>query len=619
VFFDEVHSVVQHLFFSDTLRSKRRAVMKTIRWLLRNAGQVIVMDNEITDIDLAVLDSALAKGSETCGDLVFIKNRHKKYSGRQVFHVDKDEILEKMLADIELDKGFTVPCNTKKQADRIMTQLKQFSEDKGISSSRFKLYTSDQRQIPDDVNIEWSNNFVVYSPTITTGLDFQPDQLQNVYTFIDGENTTSPASVLQMITRNRRINEVYICSTRMNNMPEYTSFEQMCQSLDTLRASRSNLAPQALAKVCTLQELQDCVFNEEAGEDDYSDNVFSKLYRQALWHNDKMRSSFLYQLDGLMEIRGFSINRRTIPQMPVRHAVNAHGVISDREADSLCTQQTEARVKAYFEGRLSNSDEDKHQKGLLDCKVGLLRGISCVDIQNNKEWAEIEYWRKKIGTLMVDNPDDQQVYLDVFSEPQGVNRLRNIKYAAYTDAKLLRMDEMAMKKDFADCSLINTQANHNQHIKAQLLRRLLDIFNSGLPEECDSECTHLKAFDLTLKQASYDESGRIYVPEPLWKSYMHGRRTRGKQKYKPENRRDLMACIVTLSKELFGNKYVVKTKTRARQKGETKNVYNYTANKTVIRVAVEIMCWKNCTESDIESEFAELYLPNLKIRGLSRT
>jgi len=128
-----------------------------------------------------------------------------------------------------------------------------------------------------------------------------------------------------------------------------------------------------LAKVCTLQELQDCVFNEEAGEDDYSDNVFSKLYRQALWHNDKMRSSFLYQLDGLMEIRGFSINRRTIPQMPVRHAVNAHGVISDREADSLCTQQTEAGVKAYFEGRLSNSDEDKDQKGLLDCKVGLLR------------------------------------------------------------------------------------------------------------------------------------------------------------------------------------------------------------------------------------------------------
>ena len=52
---------------------------------------------------------------------------------------------------------------------------------------------------------------------------------------------------------------------------------------------------------------------------------------------------------------------------------------------------------------MSDSSEDKHQKGLLDCKVGLLRGMSVVDIQKNKERAEIEYWRKKIGTLMVDN------------------------------------------------------------------------------------------------------------------------------------------------------------------------------------------------------------------------
>ena len=241
--------------------------------------------------------------------------------------------------------------------------------------------------------------------------------------------------------------------------------------------------------------------------------------------------------------------------------------------------------------------------------------MSVVDIQKNKERAEIEYWRKKIGTLMVDNPDDQQVYLDIFSESQGVNRLRNIKYAAYTDAKLLWMDEMARTKDFADCNLINTQANHNQHTKAQLLRRLLDIFNSDLPPEC----TPLKAIDLTLKQASYDESKSIDVPEAIWQYYMHGRRTRGKQKNKPKDRRGLMDCIVTLSKELFGNKYVEKKKTRARQKEETKNVYNYTTNKTVIRVAVKIMCWKDCTEYDIEPEFARLYHPSLKCRGLSRT
>ena len=82
--------------------------MKTMRWLLKHAGKVVVMDNEITDLDLAVLDSALGKDSETCVDLVFIKNTPKKYCGIQVFYEEYDEILQKMLADMENDKGFTV-------------------------------------------------------------------------------------------------------------------------------------------------------------------------------------------------------------------------------------------------------------------------------------------------------------------------------------------------------------------------------------------------------------------------------------------------------------------------------------------------------------------------------
>ena len=98
-----------------------------------------------------------------------------------------------------------------------------------------------------------SGNFVVYSPTITTGIDFQPAQPQNVYVFIEGEDTTSPASVLQMITRNRRIKEVYVSSIKMKNKPEFTSFEQMCQRLDTLSASKAKLAPEALSQVAALR------------------------------------------------------------------------------------------------------------------------------------------------------------------------------------------------------------------------------------------------------------------------------------------------------------------------------------------------------------------------------
>ena len=348
---DEFHSLNSHIFFSSTLHSKRREVMKTMRWLLKRAGKVVVMDNEITDLDLAVLDSALGclgKDSETCDDLVFIKNTRKKYSGIQVFYKEGDEMLRKMLRDMECDRGFTVPCNTKKQADRVMIKLQEEAKETGIDPSRFKLYTSERGQVPKDINAEWSGNFVVYSPTITTGIDFQPAQPQNVYVFIEGEDTTSPASVLQMITRNRRVKDVYVSSIKMKNKPEFTSFEQMCQRLDALSASKAKLAPEALSQVAALQELQDRAFNEETDEDDYSDTEFSRLYKQALWHDNIMRSSFQYQLDGLLTRRGFEVNRRSISQLADRDVEKAHRLIGNAEADRRCTQQAKDKVEAYF-------------------------------------------------------------------------------------------------------------------------------------------------------------------------------------------------------------------------------------------------------------------------------
>jgi len=599
--FDEFHSLNSHIFFSTTLRHKRRSVMKTMRWLLKHAGKVVVMDNEITDLDLAVLDSALGKDSETCVDLVFIKNTRKKYCGIQVFYEECDEMLEKMLEDMENDRGFTVPCNTKKQTDRIMIKLLEKAKTIGLDPDRFKLYTSEQGKVPENVNREWSGNFVFYSPTITTGIDFQPDEAQNVYVFIDGEGTTSPASILQMITRNRRINEVHVSAINMKNMTEFTSYEQMCQRLDTLLASKAKLTPEALSRVDALQELQDCTFNEATDEDDYSDNEFSKLYKQAIWHDNKMRSSFLYQLDGLLESRGFRVNRRPISQMANRGVGKACELISNDQADLLDAQRTRDRVDAYFKGHLRDSREDLQLKEYLDLKVGTLRGMRVIDIQKRVEWAEIEYQRKEIATYMNDNPMDRRAYLDVFSEHRGVSFLLNIKYAAFTDQKLLEQQTREMTKDFAECSL------HSILSKARLYRSLLDIFNRDLPPQC----APLKPYDLTLKQTSYDEMDEIEVPDVIWQHYTHGRRIRKRCKDRPTNRRDVMQCITTLARELFGGRFVEKTETR--KKGGKKG-YNYKTNETAIKIATKIMKW-TYTRDEIDPEFARRYEPRLQPSG----
>ena len=169
-----------------------------------------------------------------------------------------------------------------------------------------------------------------------------------------------------------------------------------------------------------------------------------------------------------------------------------------------------------------------------------------------------------------------------------------IKLAAYTDEKLKSIDEYYSTRDFAACNLTRLPA----HNKVQLLRRLLDIFNSDLPPTC----TPLKTYDLTLKQALYVENERDSVPDEIWRYYTQGRKT---CKGKPANRKGLMECIFTLSKELFGKRFVEKTETC---KQGAKKVYNYKTNEDLLNMAVKLMSWTDRLD-DIDAEFARLHGP----------
>ena len=381
----------------------------------------------------------------------------------------------------------------------------------------------------------------------------------------------------------------------MKNKPEFTSFEQMCQRLDALSASKAKLAPEALPQVATLQELQDRAFNEETDEDDYSDTEFSRLYKQALWHDNIMRSSFQYQLDGLLTRRGFEVNRRSISQLADRDVEKAHRLIGNAEADRRCTQQAKDKVEAYFTGVLSDSIADVQWKKLLDEKVGSLLGIKTTQVARDmREHEIVEQHRDRIRRIMAENHIKREICLELFVEPKAVDQLRNIKLAAYTEEKLKSIDEYYSTRDFAACNLTRLPA----HNKVQLLRRLLDIFNRDLPPAC----TPLKAYDLTLKQALYDENEGVSVPDEIWQSYTQGRRT---CKGKPTDRRSLIECIATLSKELFGKRFVEKIKTRKRSQSG-KQVYNYKTNTVLLDIAIKLMTWQDRGE-DIDSEFARLY------------
>ena len=226
-------------------------------------------------------------------------------------------------------------------------------------------------------------------------------------------------------------------------------------------------------------------------------------------------------------------------------------------------------------------------------KVGSLLGIKTTQVA--REYEMVEQHRNRIHEFISEHPNERQACLEVFTEPHGVSHLRNIRYAVYTDEKLSSIDKAYSTTDFDVCNLTRLPAIN----KAQLLRRLLDVFNCGRP----LDCTVLKAYDLTLKQCSYDEDESISVSDDIWRLFLQGRRT---CKAKPINRRGLMQCIAALTKELFGKRFLEKTETCKRRKGVKNKMYNYKTSTAILNIAMKIMAWQDRQE-DIDPEFTRLY------------
>ena len=104
----------------------------------------------------------------------------------------------------------------------------------------------------------------------------------------------------------------------------------------------------------------------------------------------------------------------------------------------------------------------------------------------------------------------------------------------------------------------------------------------------------LKSYDLTLKQASYDENESIRVPDAVWARLQHTLLKMRRPRPRPVTRRSLMDCIFILSVELLGKHFTTRKKTRKRaltalKEDATQNVYNYETDQVALGLVIKLM------------------------------
>jgi len=216
LYIDEINSIYNYVIASNTLNKQSRDVYNSLIDLIKNCKGIIGTSGDIDDnvIDWFKLLEIEPK---------YILNTYKSFNNIPCKIYGCNKILLNKIKDfVKHNKYGTILSNTKKNVNNCKNILLSL----GVPKDKIVIYTSDCGKKIKDVNIEWNDKWVLYSPTITEGVDRFSKNPETVFVFYESEYSLTPLQVIQQICRNRNIKEVFISITCMKNERLYKKYDE---------------------------------------------------------------------------------------------------------------------------------------------------------------------------------------------------------------------------------------------------------------------------------------------------------------------------------------------------------------------------------------------------------
>jgi hypothetical protein len=221
---------------------------------------------------------------------MLINNEYKKYDGIQAIQYnDENKYLSFIISEVQKNNYFLFG------SDSCDVITKYYSECLKYSSNCI-LITADTKFILDDVNEQFKNKFVFYSPSITCGVDFNISEKQNVFLYIKGD-TLEPCDSFQQLTRTRNIKNVYFYVKRnTSKLPKYATIKDCEEEFKSIAFTHSKLCNIC----CNVDNNDDVVFN---------DNTFFKLFVYNEYINDIYNTNKELHFKKILTDNGFILNK----------------------------------------------------------------------------------------------------------------------------------------------------------------------------------------------------------------------------------------------------------------------------------------------------------------------
>ena len=284
VFIDEVSLFCNDITHNDTLSKILKLVFVLLMRIIKNCHKIIVCQASINDNVFKLLNF------RDDANKLFVMNEYKNYKGINAhLYNDENNFYQKLQSNVTENKYFLIASDSKSNVDNYYNLLYESATEE--NKQKFILITSETKIKIEDASTQFKDKFVFYSPSIIYGVDFNIEEVQDVFLILKG-NTISPSESFQQITRTRKIKDVYIFSSAKEHKPIYNTIDDVKTYYNDV-----NILHNTFNEMCTIVD--------ENNDYNIMENTFYELFINNEYSVDVINTNKSEHLKNILTDRGF--------------------------------------------------------------------------------------------------------------------------------------------------------------------------------------------------------------------------------------------------------------------------------------------------------------------------
>jgi hypothetical protein len=382
LYLDEITSLIKDLTQNVTLKENLREIYNILRRLIKNCCQVICTDAVINDNVLSML--------EIIPEKMYIKNNYKKYKGIKAFDIkNENEFMERMKKNCVEKRYFLFGCDSLNITKQMYNECVKIA---GVGNC--VLISSETKFTITNVNEDFKNKYVFYTPSIIFGVDFNIETKQDVFIYITGK-TLLPDSIFQQTTRTRNIDCLYYYCNEREIAPKYKTLKDVYETYKNIKTDEKII--NSLCKHYT-----------DEGEVIFEENTFFKLYCYEKWVKDTYKTNLKMHYENILRENEFIIIHEGEKEKIKPEKV--------KEMKTEIKEKQEELINEYIE-------KTKNKENTNDTKYENIKERSDIlRIPNN----EIETYKNIIGYSQ--NFTGHRNLISLLQEEEYINKLSEREY-----------------------------------------------------------------------------------------------------------------------------------------------------------------------------------------------